>query len=307
MCILYRFMRITEEDSTTLEMFGRWPDDTWRESMGWWFSEHGGNTAYRIPYMLNNLLIYWPKVAALNDPFDGSIQVAPNVSYDLVRERLQVLHGNESITADELVQISNVYGKGYLDRTISCDHLHGDLDMGIEICRAATQRLIDKTRVLSFSENWDNILMWSHYADSHKGLCLGFTVSRLARNTVFKNVFYPPASDENERPTLDLSDEEFETTRMAEKAIYVKSHDWKYEKEVRLVDPWPGSEYYNLRDNSNSIAFTEVIYGSKMIKEISKGVHRLIEHSRIPNVMSYKAEMNNRLFVVDRKDYTDSV
>jgi hypothetical protein len=298
-------MRITEKDSTTLEIFGGYPDDTWRESMRDWFSEHGGNVAYRIPYMLNNLLIYWPKVAELNDPFDGSIQVAPNVSYDLVRERLQVLHSNESITPDEIVQISNVYGDGYLDRTI--DHIHGDPDIGIEICRAATQRLLDKTRVLSFSENWDNILMWSHYADSHKGLCLGFTVSRRARDTDFKNVRYPSASDENERPTLDLSYEEFKTTQMAEKAIFVKSHDWKYEKEVRLVGPWAKDKYYSLHANRNRIALSEVIYGSKMSKEISKGVQRLIEHSRILNVKSYKAEMNKSLFVVDRKDYADSI
>jgi hypothetical protein len=30
--------------------------------------------------------------------------------------------------------------------------------------------------VSCFSESWNSILMWSHYADRHKGICLGFDV-----------------------------------------------------------------------------------------------------------------------------------
>jgi len=33
---------------------------------------------------------------------------------------------------------------------------------------------IGKYGVLCFSRRWNNILMWSHYADGHKGICLGF-------------------------------------------------------------------------------------------------------------------------------------
>src|ERR1035441_3016297 len=31
--------------------------------------------------------------------------------------------------------------------------------------------------LLCFSEEWNNILLWSHYADQHRGVCLGFDVS----------------------------------------------------------------------------------------------------------------------------------
>jgi hypothetical protein len=33
---------------------------------------------------------------------------------------------------------------------------------------------INRSAVLSLSTTSDNILMWSHYANSHKGVCLGF-------------------------------------------------------------------------------------------------------------------------------------
>jgi len=35
---------------------------------------------------------------------------------------------------------------------------------------------LEKYGVLCFSRSWNNVLMWSHYADRHKGICLGFDV-----------------------------------------------------------------------------------------------------------------------------------
>ena len=33
-----------------------------------------------------------------------------------------------------------------------------------------------KNGLLCFSRNWDNLLLWSHYANSHAGICLGFDI-----------------------------------------------------------------------------------------------------------------------------------
>jgi hypothetical protein len=36
---------------------------------------------------------------------------------------------------------------------------------------------LDKTSaIICFSENWQNPLMWAHYADSHRGIALGFDI-----------------------------------------------------------------------------------------------------------------------------------
>src|SRR5437879_3144630 len=48
----------------------------------------------------------------------------------------------------------------------------------------ASQLALDRTRtvhvtnngVLCLSRSWNHILMWSHYGDKHKGICLGFDV-----------------------------------------------------------------------------------------------------------------------------------
>src|SRR5277367_502008 len=42
--------------------------------------------------------------------------------------------------------------------------------------------------VLCFSERWNDILQWSHYADRHRGICLGFDVAGDPKK--FGNVHY---------------------------------------------------------------------------------------------------------------------
>ena len=37
--------------------------------------------------------------------------------------------------------------------------------------------LSEKFGILCFSESWNNPVQWAHYADGHKGLCLGFDIS----------------------------------------------------------------------------------------------------------------------------------
>jgi hypothetical protein len=46
-----------------------------------------------------------------------------------------------------------------------------DLDPGI------LQATFEEAAVLCMSEDWDTILMWSHYADSNKGFVLGLDTS----------------------------------------------------------------------------------------------------------------------------------
>ena len=49
-------------------------------------------------------------------------------------------------------------------------------DKSRELMRGLKDYLNQKYGLLCFSKGWQNPLLWSHYADSHKGLCLGFDV-----------------------------------------------------------------------------------------------------------------------------------
>lgn len=42
--------------------------------------------------------------------------------------------------------------------------------------RATREEQTKKTGLLCFSRSWQNPVQWSHYADRHRGFCLGFDV-----------------------------------------------------------------------------------------------------------------------------------
>lgn len=76
--------------------------------------------------------------------------------------------------------------------------------------------------------------MWSHYADSHKGICLEFDIKR--GGFFYNNPL--PVQYRKRYPKFELSDyqdEENMMFTMHQQAICTKSVLWKYEKEWRVI------------------------------------------------------------------------
>lgn len=97
--------------------------------------------------------------------------------------------------------------------------------------------------LLCLTEKPDNELMWSHYADSHKGFAIGFKTehpffsqrkTERDQTNCLQKVIYT-----NKRPSLalvnpDVSEEEAIATLVRE-IFLKKSIKWKYEKEWRII------------------------------------------------------------------------
>jgi hypothetical protein len=77
-----------------------------------------------------------------------------------------------------------------------------------------------KYGVLCFSKTWANPVLWSHYADRHRGIALGFDINA----NMAKEVKYS-----RRRPPFYKADAS--TVQML---LYTKGLDWQYEKEVRI-------------------------------------------------------------------------
>ena len=84
--------------------------------------------------------------------------------------------------------------------------------------------------VLCFTTGWTDPLMWSHYGDRHRGICLGFQVDE----SILKKVNYSPKrltlvsrGSENHSTPPELVKDLLLTTKFAR---------WKYEAEVRVVE-----------------------------------------------------------------------
>jgi len=104
--------------------------------------------------------------------------------------------------------------------------------------------------VLCFSLAWHNPLLWSHYADRHRGIALGFDVS----DEILERISYV-----EERATLTRI--EFET---AKSLLFTKYVDWKYEQEARIfvsLDEQDASGLY-FGDFNERLILREVIVGT---------------------------------------------
>jgi hypothetical protein len=73
--------------------------------------------------------------------------------------------------------------------------------------------------------------MWSHYTESHKGLCLEFCT----RNAVFATAYQVAYS--KAYPVFDVTSSDTESNLLP---LLAKSASWAYEEEYRLISQEAG-------------------------------------------------------------------
>jgi hypothetical protein len=92
-----------------------------------------------------------------------------------------------------------------------------------ENCEGYKAAVARRWGVLCFSEEKTDILQWAHYADRHKGICLGFDVS--GSQGKFGQVKYRTTRFPfPEKPDVDFS----------WNLLSTKSKEWGYEREWRV-------------------------------------------------------------------------
>lgn len=128
--------------------------------------------------------------------------------------------------------------------------------------RVMKEELSKNRGVLCFSRNWSNPVQWSHYADRHMGVCLGFDIPSRCLGAVN---YSRSRFSIDERRLLNLRDLDLET---AKKLLFTKYFHWRYEKEVRcfvtLDTPDPENGLYFV-DFSEDLRLVEVIIGANCI------------------------------------------
>jgi hypothetical protein len=136
----------------------------------------------------------------------------------------------------------------------------------------ASQLALENTRrqtcerygVLCYSRNWNNILMWSHYGDKHKGICLGFDVLDELTRPVEYVEEVESAGNLTVEETSDGWPEEGE--RLVDRLMGAKYKGWSYEQEIRVhvrqieIDEETGKYFV---DFTERLILREVIAGAR--------------------------------------------
>jgi hypothetical protein len=129
-----------------------------------------------------------------------------------------------------------------LEREIEWRQKHPAKNLGAEQMRKRPQARVDfmlresesvvnmlaKRRIYCLTPVPDSILMWSHYTDNHRGICLEFNVA----NVLFSKACEVMYREDYPRwVPCDIDDKRGRVMEL----ILTKAADWLYEKEYRLI------------------------------------------------------------------------
>lgn len=116
---------------------------------------------------------------------------------------------------------------------------------GIFKAKEAQEMASHVAAFVSFSESDKSVLMWTHYAMNHTGVCLEFDKHHIQRFDRLKKISYADPNDEREELPLlygNLKEDSKRYQKRVEKFLCKKAAEWSYEKEWRLIVP-PMSKY----------------------------------------------------------------
>ena len=186
--------------------------------------------------------IFMPAPEKLNDPCEFKFSMDHNASEDekyqcLVRAFLEnglsQAEAKRRAESNSISEISETQGRQCLIKEFS---QHG---------------------IFSVSQLNDNTLMWSHYADNHRGICVCFDVEKLQQGKDGINCILEVKYS---RTVPVVNPYKMEPKERFECFFATKYLDWEHEKEWRWVSPPRCTGERNI--NCNSI--TGVILGARI-------------------------------------------
>ena len=211
-------------------------------------------TAESAKKTLLETTLKWSSPKLFNDPFDNQFnfqfeEPTEFASRQQTDEFLNIIASNEPIRdgqfgtrTDEVRMLQQMFLKNQPNiSTQDREYVSQGVMEGMHNLRAKESiynqeihEILSDRSIFCMSETNDNILMWSHYADDHKGAVIefhaqledsAFLVAQRVRYESTIPVFTLTLEMVKER----RADELFEMTTLT------KSKDWEYEKEWRIV------------------------------------------------------------------------
>jgi len=144
--------------------------------------------------------------------------------------------------------------------------------------------------ICCFSAQKDNLLMWSHYASGHTGVCFQFETSPF---TEFFGEALSVGYQEN-RPVVNIfhPDDDFNMQQM----FLTKNSKWRYEEEFRMIGPHrhPGKAHkfpkYLLRG---------LIFGAKALQENESLLKDYLKRCYEGRIKLYRAGLSQNNYSLD--------
>lgn len=242
----------------------------------------------RLSYFEDELLRFTqPK--DLNDPFE-CLPKTPNPTEKELNELIEGICNSMNLPSS------------FKDETLRSY----DLNWLSNLYKQQTEKVSKDLGIFSLTQNWKNALMWSHYGDSHRGVCIGFDKEHnFFKDYVSENKAYLKFTKKVEYSLLRTEIAlELGKKPLTYDAYLTKSLDWKYEEEIRVIssldlcDKIIKKEPYSIHlFKVPHLAISEIILGANIILESEEIIKKF---ASINKIKIFKARISDEKFDMDR-------
>jgi Protein of unknown function (DUF2971) len=228
-----------------------------------------------LSHTLTNHQIYCSNPANFNDPWDGKPFFNPNILERPWHLKKFINWSVEICKKQTLMSSSDIelMRKSFQKTPESAKPYIEKISIEIQ------QEISNKYRVYCLGPDPLNQLMWAHYADSHRGICIEFN---LRNNLMCQAVACEYLDSYPSIPIYSINEKD------NQRMILAKSKVWSYEKEYRIIaeefDPTTTHHLPVTKNNFLDIpigSITSIIVGcqadfnrvSALVKEINRNIN----------------------------------
>ncbi len=203
-----------------------------------------------------NAELWFSSPTYFNDPFDCKINDNTEWTDDNIRDHVKRISkmNAENVDPEMVVQKNKEYPGSFS-----------------QFFANNFQKVISDQGVTCFTTKPGNLLMWSHYADSHKGVCIAFDVEE--DPDLFELTFNVKYF--KEYPKFDYLSQRADLVKLG---MLSKSDHWEYEDEIRVLKKKNGLHPFKNK------AIKEIIFGCKTDQKEIDTIKKLISSSNYPDV-----------------------
>lgn len=238
--------------------------------------------------------IWFSKPSAFNDPFDCHLSFDDNFNdkdaYNFFLQR--------GIPSKEIKKVIKKYK-----------------DNPEEVKKLKNISSTELFRIFCLSKVKDNILMWSHYAKNHTGICIGLKIHHYQHTICIQSNLgqiqnyvdsegllpglYVNYTDDYPKP-LNLFNR---TSEDIEPFFLNKSKLWEYEQELRFLLLEQNFVYKDKPIKIPQCEIGEIIFGVNTNKNLETEIIKIIENNEKLNPKLYKCSLNQFKYKLDITEY----
>lgn len=162
--------------------------------------------------------------------------------------------------------------------------------------------LLDSIKIGCLTIKNNNTLMWSHYADKHKGICIEYDIEKIydKDNLIINKVNYKMPIITN-KSIADNEILEIDNINRLIELFSIKSDEWKYEKEYRIL-------YYDKEKRKDGILIDcpikSICFGTETLEDDKKLICEIIKNKKGNQIKFKEAKFDKeKLLKINIEDY----